>query len=727
VRASNREISEVWIALNAGRKPSDTLSSAANLFQRLRRVWTLDDTFKVIVTIAGQSSAEREHFVPRGRPVVKHFLSIGTLLSAITGLFVVMLVSIFAVSASGAYDHKRDATHILSVVNDMRRIFSAKDILRNEMSVIDLALGAPNVASAGTVRRIIALHTKSEDALESMVGQLSAPPLLEIMPDLVPLHRRGAIFSNLLPQVIAAVKLPLAQRPRTLSADFTMAARSLADAISDQSKALSGRIASADPFINEMMKINAIAWIVRADAGTDRGNITKAIAKGRALSLEQIRQFEEATGRIDAPWGVIEDDARLPFLPQKLKAEIQGANELYFIQFRAVRKSVIDKLTSGKTESLSAPDWANLSNPGLTSIATISKTALDLTEDHVARQVAVARQQLYFAIFLMVLSIGVASLTFLYVMWRVIRPLNLITQIMKAIAKGNLRHNIPFKDRNDEIGQFANALHVFRDGAIEKQRLETESIRNLAAKETAERSNRVKSEFLAVMSHELRTPLNAILGFSEMIGREVLGPGAAQYREYANDIHGAGAHLLTLINDILDLSKAEAGKLELTSEPVDLNDLIKECARLVRGRAVEQKLRITLRVALLPLLLIDRLRVKQILLNLLSNAIKFTPEGGVVSVLADRDAIGGVVICVCDTGIGIAPEMIPLAFEPFRQIDSALSRKFPGTGLGLSLVKTFVELHGGEVKIESNLGKGTLVFIVFPKSRCSETPKAVSA
>jgi signal transduction histidine kinase len=658
---------------------------------------------------------------------VKHVLSIGTLLSAITGLFVVMLVSIFAVSASGAYDHKRDANHILSVVNDMRSIFSAKVTLRNEMSVIDTALGAPNGASAGTVRIIIALHAKSEDALASMAGQLSTPPLLETMPDIAPLHRSGAMFSKLFPQVIAAVKLPLVQRPRNLSSDFTMATNSLAGAISDQSKGLSGRIASADPFINEMMKINAITWIVRSDAGTDRGNITKAIAKGRALSLEQIRQFEEATGRIDAPWGAIEDDARLPFLPQKLKAEIRSANELYFVQFRALRKSVIDKLTSGKTKSLSAPEWVNLSNPGLNSIATISKTALDLTEDHVAQQVVIADRQLYFALFLMVLSIGVASLTFLYVMWEVIRPLKLITRTMKAIAKGNLRHNIPFKDRNDEIGQFANALHMFRDGAIEKQRLETELIRNLAAKETAERSNRVKSEFLAVMSHELRTPLNAILGFSEMIGSEVLGPGAPQYREYANDIHGAGSHLLTLINDILDLSKAEAGKLELTCEPVELTDLIKECARLVRGRVLEQKLRITLRVSPLPPLLVDRLRVKQILLNLLSNAIKFTPEGGVVSVMADRDAIGGIVVCVCDTGIGIAPEMIPLAFEPFRQIDSALSRKFEGTGLGLSLVKTFIELHGGEVRLESTLGKGTSVFIVFPAARCIETSEAVSA
>jgi signal transduction histidine kinase len=193
------------------------------------------------------------------------------------------------------------------------------------------------------------------------------------------------------------------------------------------------------------------------------------------------------------------------------------------------------------------------------------------------------------------------------------------------------------------------------------------------------------------------------------------------------DIHGAGTHLLSLINDILDLSKAEAGKFELHVEPVDLADVIQECARLMQGRATEQKLRIALHIAALPPLLVDRLRIKQILLNLLSNAVKFTPDGGVVSVEAGRDKKGRVIVCVCDTGIGIAPEMIPLAFEPFRQIDSALSRKFEGTGLGLSLVKKLIELHDGEVTLESALGKGTSVFIAFPASRCTAVPAAQSA
>jgi len=244
------------------------------------------------------------------------------------------------------------------------------------------------------------------------------------------------------------------------------------------------------------------------------------------------------------------------------------------------------------------------------------------------------------------------------------------------------------------------------------------------AKAAAEKANRTKSEFLANMSHELRTPLNAIIGFSEMIKAEVYGPGLPRYRNYATDIHGAGQHLLSLINDILDLSKAEAGKLELHVEPVDLADLIRESARLMSERAAQQKLRLTLDVGTLPPLLIDRLRTKQILLNLLSNAIKFTPENGIVSVKADLDQARRVVICVRDTGIGIAPENIALAFEPFRQIDSTLARKFDGTGLGLPLVKELIELHDGEVTLESSLKVGTAVSIWFPAARCMESIEA---
>ncbi len=236
---------------------------------------------------------------------------------------------------------------------------------------------------------------------------------------------------------------------------------------------------------------------------------------------------------------------------------------------------------------------------------------------------------------------------------------------------------------------------------------------------SAHTASRAKSTFLALMSHELRTPLNAIIGFSEVLSTELLGPiGSQRYREYATDIHGAGNHLLALINDILDLSKAEAGKLDLYPEPVDVPAAFRDCIKLVARRAAQQGLQLVVEAPEdLPMLLADALRLKQILLNLLSNAIKFTPSGGQIEARAELGPENTFLISIRDTGIGMAPEMIPAAFEAFRQVGAASGRTMEGTGLGLSLVKLLTEQHGGEVSIQSALDKGTNVVLRFPSSR----------
>jgi signal transduction histidine kinase len=239
------------------------------------------------------------------------------------------------------------------------------------------------------------------------------------------------------------------------------------------------------------------------------------------------------------------------------------------------------------------------------------------------------------------------------------------------------------------------------------------------AKEAAELANRTKSEFLANMSHELRTPLNAILGFAEIIRDQLFGPlGNPSYREYAGDIHESGTHLLNLINDILDVSKAEAGKIELYEEEVDFRTSIESSIRLVKARA--EAGRVALEVHLgdpLPCVRADERLVKQILLNLLTNAIKFTPAGGRVSVEAGIAPGGDFLVSVRDTGIGIAPDDIPKVMRPFGQVDSALSRKHQGTGLGLPLTKSLVELHGGHFILESTKDVGTRVVVRLPVAR----------
>jgi signal transduction histidine kinase len=229
---------------------------------------------------------------------------------------------------------------------------------------------------------------------------------------------------------------------------------------------------------------------------------------------------------------------------------------------------------------------------------------------------------------------------------------------------------------------------------------------------------RTKSQFLANMSHELRTPLNAIIGFSQLIRDASAGPVDARYRSYADDIHAAGQHLLALINDILDLSKIEVGRMALRDEIVDIAEVVRKCGRLVqasareRGQALEWEL-----PPELPYRRADELRLKQIMLNLLSNAIRFTPEGGCIRITAASRPDGALVLSVADTGIGMRSEDIATALTPFQQIDRGLSRGRDGTGLGLPLAKTLAELHGATFDVASRLGVGTTVVIAMPPER----------
>ncbi len=253
---------------------------------------------------------------------------------------------------------------------------------------------------------------------------------------------------------------------------------------------------------------------------------------------------------------------------------------------------------------------------------------------------------------------------------------------------------------------------------VEDMARELEEARDEALKKRfeAEAANASKTAFLANMSHELRTPLNAILGFSEIIAQECFGPvGSERYRDYAADIHSSGAHLLSLINDLLDVAKIEAGRMDIAPHPLDAAHVFDISLKLIGTKAREKDQTLAIAVeAGAPPLYADERALKQMLINLVSNAVKFTPEGGRIEVVGGMASDGGFQIMVRDNGPGVPPDKLDKIFTPFNQVDNRFDRQSGGTGLGLALVRGLAELHGGRAWLESEYGKGCSVFVVLP-------------
>ncbi|HZT18281.1 MAG TPA: ATP-binding protein [Dongiaceae bacterium] len=269
---------------------------------------------------------------------------------------------------------------------------------------------------------------------------------------------------------------------------------------------------------------------------------------------------------------------------------------------------------------------------------------------------------------------------------------------------------------NRQTGEVINVVSVSLD-ITERKQAEYALAR---AKDEAESANRSKSEFLANTSHELRTPLNAIIGFAEMMKLELLGPiGNVRYHEYSGDILASAQHLLQIIDDLLDMSSIEAGKLKLEESIVTVPKMLRDVYRLVRGRAEDGQVRLLVsNTAGVPLLRADERKLKQVLLNLLSNSIKFTPPGGTVSITAGLNEAGGLRFMVSDTGVGMAEQDIPTAKARFGRVSKSPWIAHPGTGLGLSLAVELTQLHGGTLDISSAVGTGTSVTVDLPAERC---------
>ena len=650
---------------------------------------------------------------------MKRFQSIGVLLSAITGLLVVLLVSVFAYSAEQAYDRRESAVQLLKTVDVLSDVFAAQEALRFEQGEINTALSLENPPDAANRAKLEKLHARSERALRE-THQDSQQESDGEVPNLPKIRAAWTVYEKRYGEAMTQLTLPLSERNATIRTDWPEAMNTLVAEINLRTRVRSMYIADASALNNEMTKIIRMAWSMREILGRDRLAIARAIIAGKRLSSDELQQFAEQEGNLNYPWGVLFSDRKdLPTFPAALAKAVDNVDNVYFGHVRLVRRSILNALENGRPAPLSALNWLGESDRGLIAITDVSRGAFTLTREGMVRSLNAANREFDIALLLMVLSISLASFTLIYVIVQLIRPLRVIIGAMQSVAGSDLGHPIPFLQRRDEIGQFARSLRLFRDNIIEKRRLEEALRENLIAKETAEASSKVKSQFLANMSHELRTPLNAIIGFSDLLQNQMFGPLQKQYRDYATIINESGHHLLNLVSDILDIAKIEAGKFVLDFQSIDLTESVAYCVRLVKKRADERGIKL---VTLLPaqglLFTADQRAFRQILLNLLTNAIKFSRPGDEVEISA-RVSGERLAITVRDHGIGMSESLLARIGRPFEQAINDPVHAREGTGLGLSLVRSLVTQHGGGINIESREGAGTSVTFELPLAQAA--------
>ena len=624
-----------------------------------------------------------------------------------------MLVTLFTAAASQQFESRKDAIHKLSIASVAQQFVLADEHLRDERGAVGMARRLDGPVDDAGLEQLARHHERSKAALAGLAALLKIETGRAAQTKIRQLAHLQKRYEAEHGRILDTLRLPPRQRPKT-QANMTAAASDLINAVESEIVALVLQLSGIDSFIDEMMKAGNIAMAVRQQAGDDRAMMADAIQRGTPLSEKDHILFAEMKVAAASPWSVIRGAAGNPQFPPALRNAVREADNIYFVEQKAEHDAILRRLDRGEEHSRSPAAWLTQSSRALTAITNVSRTAFDLAKGHLREQASQAERRFATALFFLFVAIAVAAIAILLIFKRVIRPLRTLTRAMEAVIDGDMQHVIPMQDRRDEFGQFARTISLFRDATLEREKLKSELLENLAAKEAAEAASRVKSEFLANMSHELRTPLNAIIGFSDTMRSRLFGPMHARYEEYTGLIHESGHHLLSLITDILDMSKIEAGKFVLDPQPIDLAGSVEYCLDLIRRRAEDNGITLVSSVpAGLPVLIADPRSVKQILLNLLSNAVKFTPAGGTVSLRIEA-LQGRLRLTVHDTGIGIPRNTLARIGQAFEQAITDPMRAREGSGLGLALVKSLAERHGGRLHIDSEEGSGTTVSVELP-------------
>jgi signal transduction histidine kinase len=625
------------------------------------------------------------------------FTSIKILLQALTGLMALALVTIFATSAERAFTQRAAAKHVDAVVGISRSLFTAMQTIRVERGTLNSSLETATPIDPGARRDIATLRATSNAALDSALAEIGKVGIPASDPSVAKIVGARQEFDRIRASADAALLLPKIDRPPTIRGLVVASAGKFVDSLDAFSERLSGEINQIDPLITEMMKIKQIAWVVRDAAGLDRLTVGSLIGSREGIGPAQQLQIAMLAGRIDAGWQLIAEDARWLDLPPPLKASIAKTQKLYFQDVRTRRKALLDDIAAGRGSPITGVEWLNLTNPGVESIMNVANTAFDLSGAEAAEEERVATQNFAAAAILTLFFVGFGIFALIFVIRRVARPMATITAAMRAVADGDLEREAPYAERQDELGELARTLDIFREKGRENRRLAAELLQQ-------ERLSAL-GQLTATVAHELRNPLSAIR--NTVYTFKELGKGLNLDRPIER-VERSISRCDRIISDLLDFTRVRELRKRVASFDKWLDEVLND-QKLPPGVALVRNLS-----APAYLIDFDSDRMRQVVINLVDNAAQAmsgdnaTAHGRIVVTTAARLNVFELVIA--DNGPGISAENLARVFEPL------FSTKSFGTGLGLPMVKQLIQQHNGTVDIASTPGKGTKITIRLPHS-----------
>ncbi|TAL37549.1 MAG: response regulator [Phenylobacterium sp.] len=643
-----------------------------------------------------------------GKPLLHRAVSVGFLLPAITALMALLLVAGGIAEARRATVRLAEAERVAFVTDVSSDLFLAMQELRLERAGLAIALMAKELPDEVFWRAATA-EAATDRALAKLAGGAERRGLPDVSADLADIRARRAEVQRLRAAVYAAIRDPQASRPEGLSSAWITADTELVRLLDRLSLRLGAEVERSDPFVTSMMSVKQAAWVTRDAAGD--ALLLMGQARGRNAPLTEAQRIAFATldGRVTSAWRPVEELVARPDAPPRLKRATAVADAVYFRETLATRAEVLDELSTGRRSEDTSRRMVALSRSGMSGLMGVANTAMALMSEHAAAKAAEARRAAVVALTLAALAAALGLAATALVIFRVVRPIRRISHTMTIVAEGDLERAVGDQTRGDEIGDLARALEVFRRTALEKRRVEQELIDSRVAQEAAEAGNRMKSQFVANMSHEIRTPMNGVLGLLHVLSRRGLDPGA---QELVDEAIRSGRLLQRLLDDVIDLSRIEEGRLQLDPQPMDPVRALTAVVELLRPEAEAKGVALACHVVGEPgWVTADELRLSQILLNLVGNAVKFTLAGRVdVRLLfgeTDADGRRQVSCEVCDTGVGIPQASQAALFNRFTQADGATSRRFGGSGLGLTISRSLVDMMGGQMGFHSLEGQGS--------------------